>query len=460
MFRTAPQGNHSGVGVFDQHIQQQLQAVCPLRCLSNRFAYTACPLHTGKPVAGVPVWVGLRIKAGKDPLRRMASGPDLLNNLPPKVRQGQRPGKSGTAPTPLHVGLEQRGGHRVVEGTIGVLGDHIPGDVYTRLPGSVQLLQRLGHGGTNQTVVGRGDVVAVLYVADMDADAALPSQVQKFPQTVQEALSMAIIGVAAAAGVSSDDAAPGSHQLHQAQQFLPPGKEARLIVQAQTQSQRAAIHGLAEGALHGGDLRLSGVPVIVGAHGLQTDLGLPGHHSQVGTQPHSAQMLQELAISSPVQLLTVGLGKGLPQPLGGNEIGVVWVNTPRRLRHDLGECLFLWEHVEPTMLYWGDPQAAMSGKFRGNALAQRALHIGVHGGGAIGMGVHVDKSRGNQFPCGIHHLGSLRGGEVRAHGVYYAVPDAHIGLEGRGAGPVYHSPAPNQSPCHGGPPVRPARRCG
>ena len=171
-------------------------------------------------------------------------------------------------------------------------------------------------------------------------------------------------------------------------------------------------------------------------------------------------MLQELAISSPVQLLTVGLGKGLPQPLGGNEIGVVWVNTPRRLRHDLGECLFLWEHVEPTMLYWGDPQATMSGKFRGNALAQRALHIGVHGGGAIGMGVHVDKSRGNQFPCGIHHLGSLRGGEVRAHGVYYAVPDAHIGLEGRGAGPVYHSPAPNQSPCHGGPPVRPARRCG
>lgn len=87
MFRTAPQGNHSGVGVFGQHIQQQLQAVCPLRCLSNRFAYTACPLHTGKPVAGVPGWVGLRIKAGKDPLRRMASGPDLLNNLPPKVRQ-------------------------------------------------------------------------------------------------------------------------------------------------------------------------------------------------------------------------------------------------------------------------------------------------------------------------------------------------------------------------------------
>ena len=79
---------------------------------------------------------------------------------------------------------------------------------------------------------------------------------------------MAIIGVAAAAGVSSDDAAPGSHQLHQAQQFLPPGKEARLIVQAQTQSQRAAIHGLAEGALHGGDLRLSGVPMVVGAHGL------------------------------------------------------------------------------------------------------------------------------------------------------------------------------------------------
>lgn len=87
-----------------------------------------------------------------------------------------------------------------MEGTIGVLGDHIPGDVYTRLPGSVQFLQRLGHGGTDQTVVGRGDVVAVLYVADMDADAALPSQVQKFPQTVQEALSMAIIGVAAAAG--------------------------------------------------------------------------------------------------------------------------------------------------------------------------------------------------------------------------------------------------------------------
>ena len=79
---------------------------------------------------------------------------------------------------------------------------------------------------------------------------------------------MAIIGVAAAAGVSSDDSAPGSHQLHQAQQFLPPGKEAWLIIQAQTQPQRAAIHGLTEGVPHGGDLRLSGVPMVVGAHGL------------------------------------------------------------------------------------------------------------------------------------------------------------------------------------------------
>ena len=116
---------------------------------------------------------------------------------------------------------------------------------------------------------------------------------------------MAVIGQAPAAGVGGDDAAPGGHQLHQAQQLLPPGKEARLIVQAQTQPQRAAVHGLAEGVLHGGDLLLSGVPAIAGAHGLQADLGLPGHHGQIGSQPHPAQMIQELAISGPVQPLAV-----------------------------------------------------------------------------------------------------------------------------------------------------------